>query len=221
MHYAELMEDDILGKVMNSVIVTLGATAVSLAVGIPAAYALVRLQLPRRLDAAFLVFVLLVKLAPPLVLAIPLYQVLRSLFLLDTLAGLVLVYQVYTLPFAIWLMLGFVRDVSPSYEEAALMDGAGLGLRLVTIVLPIMAPGIAATAVLCMILAWNEFAYALLFIQSPSKFTLPTYIATLITEDETFWGRLMAIGLIASVPILLMLALFQRYLVRGLAGGLK
>ena len=220
-HYRQLLDDDIIDQVANSLIVTLGAAALSLAVGFPAAYALARMRFPRRMDAAFLVFVLLVKLAPPLVLAIPLYQVLRSIYLLDTLAGLIFVYQIYTLPFAIWMLLGFVRDVSPSYEEAAMMDGASLGFRLVTVVLPIMAPGIAATFLLVAILAWNEFAYALLFIQTPSNFTLPTYIATLITEDETVWGRLMAIGLIASLPILLLLALFQKHLVRGLAGGLK
>ena len=220
-HYRELLDDGIIEKVANSLVVTLGAATLSLVVGFPAAYALVRLQLPRRMDAAFLVFVLLVKLAPPLVLAIPLYQVLRAINLLDTLAGLIFVYQIYTLPFAIWMLIGFVRDVSPSYEEAAMMDGAGLGYRLMTVVLPIMAPGLAATFILLTILAWNEFAYALLFIQTPSNFTLPTFIATLITEDETIWGRLMGIGLIASLPILLMLGLFQRHLVRGLAGGLK
>ena len=221
MHYRELLEDDILGKVFNSLVVTLGASILSLLVALPAAYALVRLHMPKRIDAAFLVFVLLIKLAPPMVLAIPLFQVLRSAGLLDTLAGLIFTYQIYTLPFAIWMLIGFVRDVSPSYEEAALMDGAGLGYRLVTVILPIMAPGIAATFVLLLILAWNEFVYALLFIHTPSKFTLPTFIATLITEDETFWGRLTAIGLIASLPILVMLAFFQRFLVRGLAGGLK
>ncbi len=220
-HYRELLDDGIARRVANSLVVTLGAATISLAVGFPAAYALVRLQLPKRMDAAFLVFVLLVKLAPPLVLAIPLYQVLRGIHLLDTLAGLILVYQVYTLPFAIWMLIGFVRDVSPTYEEAAVMDGAGLGYRLITVVMPIMAPGLAATFILVAILAWNEFVYALLFIQTPSNFTLPTYIATLITEDETFWGRLMGIGLIASLPILLLLALFQKHLVRGLAGGLK
>ena len=220
-HYRELLDDDIIEKVLNSLIVTLGAATLSLVVGFPAAYALVRLRLPRRMDAAFLIFVLLVKLAPPLVLAIPLYQVLRGVYLLDTLAGLIFVYQIYTLPFAIWMLIGFIRDVSPSYEEAAMMDGARLGYRLVTVVLPIMAPGLAATYILLTILAWNEFAYALLFIQTPSNFTLPTFIATLITEDETFWGRLTAIGLIASFPILLLLVLFQKHLVRGLAGGLK
>ena len=219
-HFRELItEDEILGKLMNSVIVTVGATALALLAGLPAAYALVRLNLPRRLDGVFLLFVLLIKLTPPLVLAIPLYQVLRGLFLLNTLGGLVLVYQVYTLPLAIWMLIGFLREVPQSYEEAAIMDGANLIQRLTTVVLPIMLPGIAATAVLCMILAWNEFAYALLFIQTPSNFTLPTFIATLITEDETFWGRLMAIGLIASLPILIFLASFQSFLFRGFAGG--
>ena len=220
-HYQRLFEDDILGKVLNSIVVAFGATALALIAGFPAAYALVRLSFPKKLDLAFLLFVLLIKLAPPIVLAIPLYQVLRTLGLLDTLAGLILVYQVYTLPFAIWMLLGFVRDVSISYEEAARIDGAGLLQRLTTIVLPIMTPGLAATAIFLMILSWNEFAYALLFIQTPSKFTLPTYIATLITEDETFWGRLAAIGFLASLPILALVGVVQNALLRSFGGGLK
>lgn len=146
---------------------------------------------------------------------------LRALGLLDTLLGLILVYQVYCLPFAIWMLIGFVRDVSVSYEEAALMDGAGLFARLATVVLPIMTPGLIATGVFLLILSWNEFVYALLFIQTPSKFTLPTYIATLITEDETFWGRLAAIGFLASLPILALVGVVQKGLTRGFAGGLK
>lgn len=221
-HYRALLATDgIAEKLANSLIVTLGAAAMSLILGVPAAYALVRMNLPRRLDAAFLVFVLLIKLTPPLVLSIPLYQVLRTVGLLDTLTGLILVYQVYLLPFAIWMLIGSVRDVSPSYEEAAMMDGAGLIRRILTIVLPIMAPGVAATMVLLIIIGWNEFAYALLFIQTPSNFTLPIYIATLITEDETLWGRLSAIGLVASLPIVIILTFFQKYLLRGLSGGLK
>lgn len=220
-HYRQLFEDDILGKVFNSLIVAVGSTLLALAAGLPAAYALVRLRLPRRFDAGFLLFVLLIKLAPPIVLAIPLYQVLRSLGLLDTLAGLILVYQVYALPFAIWMLIGFVRDVPQSYEEAAMIDGARLLQRLWTVVIPIMTPGLVATAIFLVILSWNEFVYALLFIQTPSKFTLPTFIATLITEDETFWGRLSAIGFLASLPILALVAVVQKGLTRGFAGGLK
>jgi len=155
-HYRELLQDDLMGKAMNSVIVALGTTTLALAAAFPAAYALVRLKFPSRLDLVFLVFVL---------------------------------------PFAIWMLLGFVRDVPVEYEEAALVDGATLQRRLWPIVLPVMAPGLVATSVFVVILSWNEFAYALLFIQSPSKFTLPTYIATLITEDETFWGNCLPLAL--------------------------
>jgi len=164
-HYRQLIDDNILGKVINSLVVAFGSTFLALLCGFPAAYALVRLRLPKHLDVAFLLFVLIIKLSPPIVLAIPLYQVLRALGLLDTLLGLILVYQVYCLPFAIWMLIGFVRDVSVSYEEAALMDGAGLFARLATVVLPIMTPGLIATGVFLLILSWNEFVYALLFIR--------------------------------------------------------
>ena len=220
-HYRELIRGDVLGKAWNSLVVAVGTMVLALAAGFPAAYALVRIRFPRKLDLAFLMFVLLVKLTPPISLAIPLYQVLRSLGLLDTLLGLIIVYQVYALPFAIWMLLGFVRDVPVEYEEAAMIDGASLLRRLGSIVLPLMAPGLIATSIFVAILSWNEFAYALLFIQSPDKFTLPTFIATLITEDETFWGKLSAVGLLASLPILVMVGAVQKGLTRGFSGGLK
>jgi len=220
-HYRELIGGDLFGKACNSLIVAAGTTILAMGAAFPAAYALVRFRFPARLDLVFLMFVLLVKLTPPISLAIPLYQVLRSLGLLDTLPGLIIVYQVYALPFAIWMLLGFVRDVPIEYEEAALVDGASLIRRLRSIVLPLMMPGLIATSVFVIILSWNEFAYALLFIQSPDKFTLPTYIATLITEDETFWGKLSAVGLMASLPILLLVGFVQKGLTRGFGGGIK
>ena len=220
-HYRELIQGDLLGKAYNSLVVAIGTTILALLAGFPATYAIVRFKFPARLDLVFLMFVLLVKLTPPISLAIPLYQVLRSLGLLDTLLGLIIVYQVYALPFAIWMLLGFVRDVPVEYEEAALVDGASLVRRLRSIVLPVMTPGLIATSVFVVILSWNEFAYALLFIQSPDNFTLPTYIATLITEDETFWGKLSAVGLLASLPILVMVGFVQKGLTRGFGGGIK
>lgn len=220
-HYRELIRGDLLGKALNSAIVAAGTTILALGAAFPAAYALVRIRFPAKLDLVFLMFVLLVKLTPPISLAIPLYQVLRTLGLLDTLLGLIIVYQVYALPFAIWMLLGFVRDVPVEYEEAALVDGASLMRRLRSIVLPVMTPGLIATSVFLVILSWNEFAYALLFIQSPDNFTLPTFIATLITEDETFWGKLSAVGLMASLPILLMVGFVQKGLTRGFGGGIK
>ncbi len=220
-HYRNLLAEGAWLRGLNSIVVALGTTVLALAAGFPAAYALARIDFPARLDRVFLIFVLLVKLSPPIVLAIPLYQVLRAIGLLDTLAGLVLVNQVYALPFAIWMLLGFVRDVPIAYEEAAVLDGAGLIRRLRSVVAPVMLPGLISTAVFVAALSWNEFLYALLFIQTPSNFTLPTYIATMITEDEMFWGKLMAIGFLSSVPILALVGIVQRGLTRGFSGGLK
>jgi multiple sugar transport system permease protein len=220
MHIEALAASRVWRLALNSLVVTAGTTLLALAAALPAAYALARLAFPRRLDIAFLGFVLLVKLTPPIVLAVPLYQVLRGLGLLDTLAGLILAYQIYALPFAIWMLLGCVRDVPAAYEEAARIDGAGQLRILADIVMPIMGPGIAATAILVAVAAWNEFLFAFLFMQSPSGFTLPTAIATRINEDETMWGQLAALGLLASAPILCLVGLVHRALTRGFAGGL-
>lgn len=220
-HYRAVAEARVGRAALNSLAVTAGATLLALLAAVPAAYALARLRFPQRLDVAFLGFVLLVKLTPPIVLAVPLYQVLRTLGLLDTLPGLILVHQIYALPFALWMLLGFVRDIPVAYEEAARMDGARLGRILRDIILPMLAPGLAATAVLVAIVAWNEFLFAFLFLQSPSNFTLPTFIATRINEDETLWGQLSAMGVLASLPVLLLVGLVHRALTRGFAGGLS
>jgi multiple sugar transport system permease protein len=221
MHYEAIAQARVGRAAWNSLVVTAGATLLALLVSFPAAYALARLRFPRKLDLAFLVFVLLVKLTPPIVLAVPLYQVLRALGLLDTLAGLILVHQIYALPFAIWMLLGFLRDVPVALEEAARIDGARLPRVMRDILVPVMAPGLAATAVLVAIVAWNEFLFAFLFLQSPANFTLPTFIATRINEDETLWGQLSAIGVLASLPVLLLIGVVHRALSRGFAGGMS
>lgn len=220
MHIEALVAARVWRLALNSLVVTVGTTLLALAAAVPASYALARLPFPRRLDVAFLGFVLLVKLTPPIVLAVPLYQVLRGLGLLDTLAGLILAYQIYALPFAIWMLLGFVRDVPVAYEDAARIDGAGQLRILAEIVVPIISPGVAATAILVAVAAWNEFLFAFLFMQSPDGFTLPTAIATRINEDETLWGQLAALGLMASLPILCLVGIVHRALTRGFAGGL-
>lgn len=220
-HYQRLWADGFLRHFSNSLIVALGATAISLVAGFGAAYSLVRFSFPARLDKLFLIWVLLIKMIPPIAIAIPLYQVLRLLDALNTLPGLILVYQIYTLPYCLWLLLGFVRDVPIELEEAAAIDGASTWQTMRAIVLPLVAPGLVATAIFSAIMAWNEFIYALLFLHSPARFTLPIHIANYITEDETLWGRLMGIGLLSSLPVLLVSGYIQRYLIRGFAMGLK
>lgn len=219
-HYRALWQEGFAIRLWNSVVVTVGATLLSLIAGLCAAYALVRFRMPARLDVGFLLFVLVVKLMPPIVVAIPLFQILRALQLIDTHLGLILTYQVYTLPLAIWLLLGFVREVPLEVEEAAALDGASTLQTIAWVVLPVMRPGLIAATVLIAVVAWNEFLFALLFVQTPSNFTLPIYIATFITENETLWGKLMAIGCQASLPLIAAVAYLQRHLMRGFGTGL-
>jgi multiple sugar transport system permease protein len=216
-HYRLLAETGMWRLGLNSIVVAVGTVALALLAAFPAAYALARFALPKRFDLVFLGFVLVIKLAPPIALAIPLYQVLRALGLLDSHLGLILANQIYALPFAIWMLIGFVRDVPFAFEEAAMIDGAGFLKRLVEIVAPLLMPGLVATGVFVAIMSWNEFLFALLFIQTPSNFTLPAFIATLINEDETLWGRLSAMGLLASLPVLLAVGLVRRGLTREIA----
>lgn len=221
MHFQSLLADGFLERLSNTLIVAFGATILSILLGFSAAYALVRYQFPARLDIAFLLLVLIVKLMPPIVVAIPLYGLLKTVGLLDSLLGLILVYQLYTLPFCIWMLLGFVRDVPLEIEEAAALDNANLAQRLWHIVLPLCKPGLVATSIFTLILCWNEFPFALLFLERPHMFTLPLYISNFITENETFWGELMAIGLISSIPVLLFSGFIQKHLIRGFSMGLK
>jgi multiple sugar transport system permease protein len=220
-HFAAVWESGMAQSVLNSVWVALGATLLALALAFPAAYALARLAFPARLDLVFLLLVLALKLMPPIAVAVPLFSLAKWLHLLDSLFGLILVYQLYTLPLAIWMLLPFVRDVPIDFEEAAALDGANLAQRIVFIVIPLCAPGLVATAIFVFITAWNEFLLALLFVSSPSHFTLPLVMAGYVTENGIDWGELMSAGLISSVPTLVLAGYVQRYLMQGFSGGLK
>jgi len=220
-HYTSLWEHKFIRYLLNTIIISLSATIISLITGFLAAYALVRFKFPAKFDRFFLLWVLLVKMVPPITIAISLYVILRVTGLINTRLGLIVVYQVYTLPYCIWMLLGFVRDVPIEVEEAAAIDGASRLRILRSIVLPLVAPGLVATAIFSVIVSWNEFVYALLFLRSPSVFTLPIHIATYITEYEVLWGELMGIGLLSSLPILIFSGYVQKHLLRSFAMGLK
>ncbi|EPL6454505.1 MULTISPECIES: carbohydrate ABC transporter permease [Providencia] len=219
--FEKLLEGNVPLMVWNTVLISVGATAVSVIFAFFAAYALVRYRFPAKLDNVFLLSVLIIKMMPPIVIAIPLYSLMNSVGLLNTRIGLILSYQVYTLPFCIWMLLGFIRDIPLEIEEAGAMDGAHLLRRLAYIVFPLCAPGLVATAIFSMILGWNEFLFSLLFIHTPDKFTLPLFISNFMTEDGTAWGEMMAIGIISSLPMLVLASYMQRYLLRGFSMGLK
>jgi len=202
---------------LNSLIVSCGASTLSLLLGSLASYALARIGLPGRLGNIFLVWVLVIRMIPPITIVVPLFNILRSLGLLDTRLGLVIVYQIYTLPYTIWLLHGFFAAIPREIEWAALVDGATRLQTLLRVVLPAIAPGLVAVFILSMIMSWNEFLYALIFINSPEKYTVTVIVANYIQEFTIDWGRLAGSGVLSMLPVLALSFYVQKYVIRGLA----
>ncbi len=220
-NFAALLSGGYLRNLLNSVFVTGASTLLSLVLALLAAYALCRYRFPFRLNQAFLIWIILAKMLPPVVLAVPIYEVFMKAKFLNSLWGLVLVYQVYTLPYCIWMLFGFVKSLPLEYEEAAEIDGASPLQVLGRIVLPLVRTGIVATAIFTVIVAWDEFLFAVLFIRSPELLTLPLVIVNFIGEFETLWGQLMAVGLLAALPVLLFSRIVYRHMSTAYALGLK
>lgn len=203
----------------NSVIAAAGSTLAALLLGIPAAYGLARFRWPGRWRSRIADWILSTRMLPPIVTIVPLFLMLREVRLIDSLAGLILVYTSFHLPFVIWMMRGFLEEVPVELEEAAMLDGESRLGALLRIVLPVAAPGVAATAVFCLVVAWNEFLFALILSQTRHAMTLPAGIAAQVTQYEIKWGAMSAAGVAAMIPVLLFAAAAQRYLVRGLSLG--
>ena len=192
------------------------STALIVLIGTPAAYAFARFPIRRRDD--LLLFVLATRLAPPVALVIPFYLIYAKVGLLDTYAGLILAYLTFNLSFYVWVLWSFCRDVPVELEEAARADGYSRGRVLLRVVLPLLRPGIIATAVLCFIFAWNEFLYAFMLAGKGME-TLPVAVPKLITSQGVKWGELSVVGIAALVPILAAVFVLQRHIVRGLTMG--
>lgn len=219
-HYLEAFSTgSFLRYFQNSIIVAALSTVVALLLGVPAAYGLARLSWPEGWTRGISFWILSTRMMPPVVTIVPLFLMLREIRLLNTLSGLVLVYTAFNLPFVIWMMRGFFEEVPRELEEAAMLDGESRVGALLRIVLPLVRPGLAATAVFCLIVAWNEFFFALILSQTESGMTLPVGIASRVTQYEIQWGAMSAAGVAAMVPVLAFAAAAQRYLVRGLSLG--
>jgi multiple sugar transport system permease protein len=200
----------------NTVVVALGTTVLALSLGSTAAYALTRF-FPRQRNG-LLVGVMLTRLVPPVVLIIPIYVLWRNLDLLDTHLGLILAYLTIALPFVIWMMRGFLLDIPIELEEAALIDGASRMQALYKIVLPLAAPGLAATAIFIILIAWNDFLFALVLTSGNAR-TVTPYIGGFITDKAILWGRLYASSAIIMLPVLVFGLAVQKQLAHGLTGG--
>ncbi|MFN8524663.1 MAG: carbohydrate ABC transporter permease [Chloroflexota bacterium] len=201
---------------LNTVIVALGTTALSLSLGSAAAYALTRFF--HRARTGLLVGIMMTRLVPPIVLIIPIYILWRNLDLLDTHLGLILAYLSINLPFVIWMMRGFLLDIPVELEEAALIDGASRLQAMIKVALPLAAPGLAATAIFTVLLAWNEFLFSLVLTSGEAR-TVTPYIGGFITDKAVLWGRLYASSAIIMVPVLVFGLAVQKQLAHGLTGG--
>ena len=202
----------------NSLAVAVATTILTVVLALPAAYGLARFRTVLR--PVTLGWVLVSQVFPTILVIIPLFLILKQFQLVDSLAGLTIVYVVFTMPFCLWMLMGFVSNIPRELEEAAAMDGAGRLRILVSIVFPLLRPGVVATALFAFIASWNEFLFALVLIQTPSKVTLPLTLSRFVgAEGQVQLGALAAAALLATIPSLVFFALIQRRLTSGLLSG--
>ena len=215
-HFDYVIEHGFVWNLLTSLFVAVASTVLVVVVGTPAAYAFARFPIRRRDD--LLLFVLATRMAPPVALAIPFYLIYARVGLLDTYVGLIVAYLSFNLSFYVWVLWSFCRELPVELEEAARADGYPRAHVLIRVVLPLLRPGIIATAVLCFIFAWNEFLYAFL-LGGKTIETLPVAVPKLITSQGVKWGELSIVGIVALVPVLVVVFLLQRHIVRGLTMG--
>ncbi|MGG7466387.1 carbohydrate ABC transporter permease [Plantibacter sp. YIM 135347] len=202
----------------NSLIVALSTTIIVTLISLPAAYALARFRTKLRGIATG--WILLSQVFPFILIIIPLFLVLKQIGLINSLAGLILVYSVWSLPFALWMLQGYVAGIPVELEEAGAMDGGSRIRVLWSIVLPLLAPGLVATSLFTFISGWNEFFFALVLIQDPALQTLPLTLARFVgAEGQVQLGQLAAASLLATIPSLVFFAILQRRLTSGLLSG--
>jgi multiple sugar transport system permease protein len=201
----------------NSAIIAVATTACAVVAGTLAAYAISRMRFVGRAMVARLIVV--AYLLPPSLLFIPLFIVLQRLGMIDGLGGLILAYLTFTMPFATWMLIGYIRTIPPELDEAARIDGASRLQVLLRILVPIALPALAVVALFAFTQAWNEFLYALVFVYNNGARTITAGLASLMMGDTFIWGQLMAASTLAIVPVLLIYLIAQRYLIEGLTGG--
>lgn len=209
-------------NVLNSVMVAAATVAISLFLGLTAAFALARIRFRGR--KLLLLTVLSVSMFPQIAVLAGLFEIVRLLGLYNTLGSLIMSYLIFTLPFTVWVLTTFMRDLPVEIEEAAIIDGAGPWHIVSRVFLPLMWPALVTTGLLAFIQAWNEFLFALTFVSSNSTRTAPVAIALIsgTSAQETPWGALMAASVVVTTPLIILVLIFQRRIVAGLtAGGVK
>lgn len=215
-HYYNLFYNlDFSTYLMNSIIAAGGSAVVSVILGSMAAYSLSRVDFRGKGDLFF--WIISTRMAPVVAVLVPLYAIFRGFDLVGTLTGLILAYTTFNLPFAIWILKGFFDNVPFAIEEASMVDGS-TRFQAFRAILPLVAPGIGAFIVLCILFAWNDFLFASIIGSGGAK-TLPPATRELVQPQNIQWGSIMAAGVVTTVPMMFLGLLIRRYLVTGLTMG--
>jgi N,N'-diacetylchitobiose transport system permease protein len=222
-NYAQVIDGSVIGIpywtfLRNSLFVTLTAVVVSSLVALLAAIGVARFRF--RFRSTYLIMLLVVQMLPQQALVIALYLDFRSLNLLDSLVGLIILYIAFALPVTIWMLRNFVAAVPRNLEEAAAIDGAGPVRVFWNILLPLVAPGLVTTSVFAFIFAWNEFVFALTFLGlDQQKYTLPIYVTYFFGRGSANWGDIMASSVLFTVPVMIFFLIVQRRMRNGMIAG--
>ena len=215
-HYQTLFAEDNFGRyVLNSLLAAGGSAVISVIFGSLAAYSLSRVDFRGKPDLFF--WIISTRMAPVVAVMVPLFAIFRSLGLVGTLPGLILAYTTFNLPFAIWILKGFFDNVPYGIEEAQMVDGA-TRFQAFRSILPLVAPGIGAFIVLCILFAWNDFLFAAIIGSGGAK-TLPVATRELVQPQNIQWGAIMAAGVVTTAPMMLLGLVIRKYLVTGLTMG--
>jgi len=220
-HIKNLLYETLFGLWMwNTMLIALAATLISLFCGVIAGYALARLKF--RYAGLLGTAIFITYLVPQTLLFIPLADIIRDYRIGDTPWALILTYPTFLIPFCTWLMMGYFKTIPKELEECARIDGATRFGAMVRIIFPIAVPGILSAGIFAFTLSWNEFIYALVFLSSPERKTVPVgVVSEMIRGDIYFWGQLMAGALLGSIPVALVYSFFVEYYVTGLTGSVK
>ena len=207
-------------QLLNSVVVSGATTVLGMILACTAGYAFSRFEFPG--NRAGLKGMLVTQMFPGVVMAIPLYILMDRLHLLDSLAGLTLVYSTTAIPFCVWMLKGYFDTIPRELEEAAIMDGASQWTVFTRVMLPLVRPALAVTALFSFMTAWNEFILAATFMNGARSYTLPVALQHYVGDYSTEWGRFAAGAILVSIPVMALFMVLQRHLVEGLtAGGVK
>jgi multiple sugar transport system permease protein len=200
----------------NSIIIAFGSTFLAVSLGTLAAYAFSRFRIPLKDDLLF--FILSTRMMPPIAVAIPIYLMYREIGLSDTRVGMILLYTAVNVSLAVWLLKGFIDEIPREYEDAAMIDGYTRLQAFYKVVLPQATTGIAATAIFCMIFAWNEYAFAVLLTSGDAQ-TMPPFIPFIIGEGGQDWPAVASATTLFLIPIVVFTVLLRKHLLRGITFG--